>query len=622
MSVRIRQNGVRAVSDIHVPQWTAEKTPGKGDHTNDALLDIPPRIALRPLERETPLHLQGVSRFLASGHPSRCRYAANSMLGRYLSVAAALREGGRFLRNLADMLDEYFGPRGSNRTMRALHAAISKCWDLNSIVHQRPTKEVLEALLVAYRCLRPRLDSTFWPDPRRFPHVEHSWPTENQLLVQFLMLRRRVLARLERPPAQRQFLKLSSALVRLEPPPSSTVFRALWPLLRFRPPQLRPGARRTGRMRPLVLIDSFLGTRLGSLKEGLLKVGADELYVPGPMFGRGAARRARPCFAYPGQVLGLLTFGLEGKLVRVLAVTQKVDVRRLAASFDTDPAWHQPSLAPLTHGVKHCYHMIFLAHRFRLLLPPETCVETWGSQLHKLYDDQTNLPAARHAARLYLKESKVQCVGGARDEAIVTAIAEHLIDVGGKKPHLRRGGAASSQSNVLKLLQRDESAWGLAGGVALRLGRDEEHLLRTQPTQLDPALRRHLEARVERDVYGKSKRDGSGVKLLRAPAIAKPMLSDVTRSVFRERLAAWLSTDDAADWRRQRDALQMPDEESNNMTPQPALACLTRNFGWLTKKGGGGSFFVAVRFGSPFVVVAPCRPVAVVLWSWVWFGAC
>ena len=67
---------------------------------------------------------------------------------------------------------------------------------------------------------------------------------------------------------------------------------------------------------------------------------------------------------------------------------------------------------------------------------------------------------------------------------------------------------------------------------------------------------------MERNIYGKATRDGSGVKLLRSPAIAKPLLSDVTRSVFRGRLTSWLSTPEAAAWREQRKSLDHPDEEA------------------------------------------------------------
>jgi hypothetical protein len=569
MKLRVMRNGTRRSRGIHVPQWTAEKTPGVSDHTDKALLDIPPRLVLRPLEREPPYYLQGVQRFVASAEASRCRCNAASLLGRYLSVTAALQEGARFLQNLADMLDEYLGPRGSNKTMRALTSALVLCWDWDALRHQSPTKAVLEALLVAYRILRPRLEFTYWPDPGRFPHVEHRWPTEHQMLVQFLLLHKRVVARLARPSAQREFVKPASALVRRVSPPGSTVFRALWPFLRTKPP------RRSGHLRILVLIDSFLYPQQAARKEELLKVGVDALYVPGPMrHRRGAARYARPRFIYPGHVLGLLTSGWEGTLVRVLTVTQKVDRRRLAASFDTDPTWHKPHKTPhQTLGVRHCYHVLFLGHRFRFLLPPETCIEGWGSMLHNLYADNANLGPARHAARLFLKESKVQCVGGERDEAIVTAVAEALVDLGGKEPHLRRSGGDPSQSNLVQRLRRDESAWGLADDVALSLGLDAQELKRrTQPTDLDPALRRHLEARVERNIYGKATRDGSGVKLLRSPAIAKPLLSDVTRSVFRERLTSWLSTPEAAAWREQRNALDHPDEEAPSNQENIAVA--------------------------------------------------
>ena len=129
MKLRAMRNGQRRSRDIRVPQWTAEKTPGVSDHTDKALVDIPPRLVLRPLERAPPYFLQSVRRFVASADASRCRCNATSLLGRYVSVSAALQEGARFFRNLADMLDEYIGPRGSNKTMRVLMGALALCWD-------------------------------------------------------------------------------------------------------------------------------------------------------------------------------------------------------------------------------------------------------------------------------------------------------------------------------------------------------------------------------------------------------------------------------------------------------------------------------------------------------------
>ena len=115
-----------------------------------------------------------------------------------------------------------------------------------------------------------------------------------------------------------------------------------------------------------------------------MRVEVAELYVPGLGYKLDRqCKRARPSLACVGSVLGLRTPGLEGRLVRVLVVNRKVNMRRLAASFDTDPSWHAPWGGDGGPAVRydHAYHMILFAHRLRLLLPPETCVESWGGQL-------------------------------------------------------------------------------------------------------------------------------------------------------------------------------------------------------------------------------------------------
>ena len=567
--VRIRRQGVCTTRTMRVPEWTSEKLPGTPGACSDPLWSVPPRLLLRPRESDTPSHLQGVSRWSKSSLAPRCRYTSTNFLGRYLQVVLALKEATGLIDAFLTMHGLYFGSRGTNKTMRDLLGAVAVFWDWDALLKSTPSRGTLEAFLTAFRILRPTLEYTLWPPPERFPYVEHKWPTENQMMVQFVMLRRRVVRRLETASFQRHIQQPVSALVAFVPQPTPRIYLALWPAFRKRAIGRRVSGRATGRIRIVVLVGAYLF--VGRHRHGaLLRVRIAELYVPGLGYKQDRrASGARPSFLCVGSVVGLLTPGLEGRLVRVLSVQRKVNLRRLAASFDTDASWHAPwggASAPPAVRCDHTYHMILFAHRLRFLLPPETCVESWGGQLHHLYRDQNNFRAWRYAARLFLKQQQVVCTGGVRDEALVDAIAEHLVDEVRKKPvRAQASVACRARPSSLAVVQRDHSSWGL---VTTALSTSRENVVQfSEPLALDPAVQAHLASRFERGAMPDSSghlrllRAASGVKLVKAPAIAKPLLKEVTTSVFRERLVAWLATPSAAEWRRQREAMENPDAQ-------------------------------------------------------------
>ena len=554
-SVKIRRQGVRHTRAMLVPEWTGETFPGRADAIDGPLLSVAPRFALRPLESAAPIHLQGVSRWNTNPRVPRCRYTATSFLGRYLQVVVAFDAATKLLEALLSMLGCYFGSRGANKTMRDLLHAISVFWDWDALLKSMPTKETLHALLDALRILRPSMEFTLWPPPGCFAYAERKWPTDNQMLKQFVLLRRRVVRRLGKASFKRKIMEPVSAVVAFVPRPAPHIYLALWP--RFR---TRTGRRATGRSRILVLVAAFMFPSR-SCEAALMRVRVAELYVPGLGYRLDRrCKRARPSLLSVGSVLGLLTPGFEGQLARVLSAEHKVNLRQLAASFDTDPTWHAPDSG------HHCYHMILVGHRLRFLLPPETCVESWGGQLHHLYRAQNNLRPWRYSARLFLAEQHVQCTGGVHDEALVHAIAEYFVDELGKKPvRARSFVAARCAPTALAVRQRDRSSWPLAP-TALSTSRAELVALQ-EPTALDPALGKHLASRFERAAMPDSSgvvrplRSDTGAKLVQAPAMAKLLLKDVTRSVFRERLVAWLATPSAAEWKRQRAAMGDPDAQ-------------------------------------------------------------
>ena len=141
----------------------------------------------------------------------------------------------------------------------------------------------------------------------------------------------------------------------------------------------------------------------------------------------------------PGSVLRLLNGSDVGKLVRAVSVEVEADARRLVMSFDMDPTWHRPFVGKF-QGNRHAYHIIRFGHRLRMLLPPETPCEHWGSQLHILHRDMQTVSASRHAVRLFLKAAELEC---ARDEAVVAALAEFHVGELQRDPQKKLPGGQS-----------------------------------------------------------------------------------------------------------------------------------------------------------------------------------
>ena len=337
----------------------------------------------------------------------------------------ALFEFEQLVLALLNKLSLYFGKRGTNASMRAILDALSVFWNWDVIARQRAKKEECLAFLTAYRIIKPMMKYCEWPLPSVFTYATRAWPSENEMLKQYVLLRTRV-CNFFRNNAHYEcndFLVADTA--RVVPLQRSARLAAAQIRKLFRRRQFN-GKMIDASSRPYAIISSFINDHCayGPLRPAPepFTVPALELYIP---YGHAerVGRAAAPHRLREGAVACCKNSSL---MVRVVTLSYRVDMRGLAASFDLDPAWHRPSVE--NGEILHCYHMVYFGHILRFLQPPETCCETWGSQLHNLYGDNKLLAPKRHIARLFLKAGGVKCIGGDRDEALVEAIAEHMVD--------------------------------------------------------------------------------------------------------------------------------------------------------------------------------------------------
>jgi len=201
-------------------------------------------------------------------------------------------------------------------------------------------------------------------------------------------------------------------------------------------------------------------------------------------------------------------------------------------------------------------------------------METSGSLLHVIYNDMAREAYDRIRQRLFIKEAGLRCAGSARDEAIVCVVAELLIR-SGCDPFTRQKQTRLPHS-VSKLRQNaDARHWKLGEDV------DDATMMdyldpsstsvpaalrapRSFGVELDPVVAQSVRRSFEKTSMGNAyQRDHLGHKHIKAmPLYANELRhQSATRSVWRERLQAWLRSEDGQQWSDQRTRFEDPDAD-------------------------------------------------------------
>ena len=294
----------------------------------------------------------------------------------------------------------------------------------------------------------------------------------------------------------------------------------------------------------------------------------ESLCLPGHVAGwRRARYRRRRIWKFCGGVGSIASVAhgpLARSLVLVVEEERELDVGLLAADFDKRPFWHMPCGSRYPRG---CYHIVRLGHRLRFLCPPETPAEGSGSIIHRIHRQMAQPYFQRIRHRLFIIEAGLKCVGHSRDEAIVAAIAEALLQAG-KKPFVRRP-AADGVAFALKGLRRHRGAdWRLSSDIAADFVEDFKRDAHEDPPDLDPVVAETLRRRCERNFDGREfVRDSAGHKKMGGLPLFGNQLrhAGATRSAWRDRLLDWLKSEDGKSWQVQRDMrLSQADENASS----------------------------------------------------------
>jgi hypothetical protein len=544
----------------------------------------------------TPSFLQGIPRYhgYKQDAPFRCMIPL-PVLPCYLQLLQILDAFRDFLEEMAEQFGGYFGSIGTNDTMKTLLDAVSVCWDWQLLAHAEPQRRHIQALNTVYKILRPTLADSFWPPPTHFQHVHPAWPSQRDLGIQYCLLCWRVRRAMSGEDGQMLFSRFTKVVqYRVLPLPCPAY---LVHLVAFRICSGKAGYTRVAWRIQFCLsgwpaggvgsadADFVFCQRYGlcarshcairfSPNEGF-RVKASSLCQPGHAqnWKKSRARR-RHLFSFAGSVgdVAQVNSGpLCNTIVYVLEEERLVNVGKLASNFDMDPSWHLPLPPTFPNG---CYHLVKLGHRMRFLCPPETPMETSGSLLHVIYNDMAREAYDRIRQRLFIKEAGLRCAGSARDEAIVRVVAELLIR-SGCDPFTRQKQTRLPHS-VARLRQNaDARHWKLGEDV------DDATMMdyldpsstsvpaalrapRSFGVELDPVVAQSVRRSFEKTSMGNAyQRDHLGHKHIKAmPLYANELRhQSATRSVWRERLQAWLRSEDGQQWSDQRTRFEDPDAD-------------------------------------------------------------
>ena len=191
---------------------------------------------------------------------------------------------------------------------------------------------------------------------------------------------------------------------------------------------------------------------------------------------------------------------------------------------------------------EHCWHVVRLVHRMRLLRGQEACCERWGSLLHQLWDASSHWNAGTVAGRLQLREAGL-AQNTRSTEAVVQHIVTHLTNVHNMNPFALRGRRHEATAAT-------PAAGHLHQGLARAL---KESTYTSEKAKADAEPRMLQLIPSARDAVAAAFRsDGSMQALPLFQEDARTVAHDRADSVVRERLQSWWRSEEGMDWRRER----------------------------------------------------------------------
>ena len=417
----------------------------------------------------------------------RCVVTPNHLIHTIKAVLEGIHEAVRPLELIIHYYDGYLiGSVGMNQFMREMNRALTKCWDFKHLVANVPKTSHYKAAEFVYEQLKPTLQFTTWPVDPHFSFVHKAMPAERGTHGwhrQYHTLLKRVRAASVSRWRSRNWWRIQNVVV--QPVMTNGALMATlgqispWRFLSHGTKQCLLGliGELVGGGQPCVSSRQPFRVNIGSLAA----VG----------FGNTlrTARTKRSAQVFRGGVGSFASLAfkpLQGRIVRIKSTERTLDDNAVADSILGDKFF-----TSLDSKGLHCWHVVRVFHRSRMMRGAESSCERWGSLMHSLWDSVAGWGPHRIASRLFIREAGLQ--GSACDEAVVHEIALALRDRMGLDPYIQghqetlEGAGVSAAPCVDLVIRR-----GLESGVcpgALRLASCPSTLLDSARAAVERAVR-------------------------------------------------------------------------------------------------------------------------------------
>ena len=511
------------------------------------------------------------------------------------SLDGALKAATKVVVELHTELHHILGSVGVNDGMASLLHDASKCFDWGSLATKPPSADDVRAFGAVAKVMEPLMHLTEYPVHEDFQEVSRTWPTQDELCGQYMVLCRRVRAvyaaaklnhghggvpkNIRPPPEVVQAARRWSKVVacKVSPVWSRGVLRHVLGIC------LARASMGPVRTRTAVLYEVCT---LVCLFEGLVPKEAFKTYrvsVNSLLFATKLTKQRHLAIKVwrDSDLDDRSENGRKRRLVRVIADETEVDISAVSAAIDMHSWFSVGRRGDVREqgGRQYlCWHVARLHHRSRLMAPPDAACESIGSQIRWLWDQRGgSISPTLFADKVHLAAAGVSCLGGDRDETIVECVLrmlekgslKKLTPFEGDRPDRRRrttrGGHAAGKLTLLRDSARSHIAVdeNHIEGLSVSLWDEAAPGLEAHHKELAARARAGWPTELPQALTDALSRVTRGTRVptvLPSVDLMRVDMRDVAVSVRNHARTAWFTSDGYQEWAIQRRRLLHHDE--------------------------------------------------------------
>ena len=332
-------------------------------------------------------------------------------------------------------LTSLFGSVGMCPEMVNLYEAGAVCFDWKFLAMNRPSTAHIHAFKELAAALAPLIRHTYLPTAHEHPNLPRQYPRQDALMYQYMVLSARL----------RRFVNGEVVVPGLAPQSCREVHSyKVSPVVctRFMQHTFQKIFHRIAHWRKQMarhmpqyiahMVQVFLGTVevpsrtcFHSLPYSVVRLPLQEMprkkrkknVQPEVGDARLMSSATKPLCI--GDVALLrLEGGARKQMIVVCAIDVTINASAISSALDMHPYF--------SSGI--CWWVARLHHRARTLYPVESACERVGSTMHLLWSDEQHWTPGPFMDRVLLRQAHVLCLGAGRDELIVEAVVQALLE--------------------------------------------------------------------------------------------------------------------------------------------------------------------------------------------------